>query len=220
MGQKSKLPLPPLNAAEQLLKMERPTKPAMAPTKVEGANKPTTAKSGKKAAAEKVATKEATAAKAADQKAAAEEAAAEKAAAAKVAVEKADDGSSGSQPGMRNTPEGAGPEAIDGNGPQPLALQSLPGAGGSESTNIQVSELPRPSDDTADAAGGGKADKAKHATDARELEAKSRKEAAAENVATKKYAAAKAATQKAVAEKAAAEKAAVEGCRRRRRLLQ
>ena len=74
-----------------------------------GANKPTTAKSCKKAAAEKVATKEAAAAKAADQKAAAEEAAAEKAAAAKVAVEKADDGSSGSQPGMRNTPGGTGP---------------------------------------------------------------------------------------------------------------
>jgi hypothetical protein len=137
-----------------------------------GANKPTTAKSGKKAAAEKVATKEATAAKAADQKAAAEEAAAEKAAAAKVAVEKADDGSSGSQPGMRNTPEGAGPEAIDGNGPQPLALESLPEAGGSASTDIQVCELPRPPDDTADAAGGGKADKAKHVTDARELAAK------------------------------------------------
>ena len=137
-----------------------------------GANKPTTAKSGKKAAAEKVATKEAAAAKAADQKAAAEEAAAEKAAAVKVAVEKADDGSSGSQPGMRNTPEGAGPEAIDGNGPQPLALESLPEADGSASTDIQVCELPRPPDDTADAAGGGKADKAKHVTDARELGAK------------------------------------------------
>ena len=127
---------------------------------------------GKKAAAENVATKEATAAKAADQKAAAEEAAVEKAAAVKVAVEKADDGSSGSQPGMRNTPEGAGPEAIDGNGPQPLALESLPEAGGSKSTDIQVCELPRPPDDTADAAGGGKADKAKHVTDARELGAK------------------------------------------------
>jgi hypothetical protein len=137
-----------------------------------GANKPTTAKSGKKAAAEKVATKEAAAAKAADQKAAAEEAAAEKAAAVKVAVEKADDGSSGSQPGMRNTPEGAGPEAIDGNGPQPLALESLPEAGGSKSTDIQVCELPRPPDDTADAAGGGKADKVKHVTHARELDAK------------------------------------------------
>ena len=33
LGQKSKLSLPPLRAEEQLLKMERPTKPAMAPTK-------------------------------------------------------------------------------------------------------------------------------------------------------------------------------------------